>query len=63
MPQTMRLKGNETSVNVAAPGKDSLRSTIPYHIADRLGVSKGDRLVWSIDKLDNSWVAVIRKVE
>lgn len=45
----------------AKPETTSVRTTIPAHIADKLGLDAGDTLDWDLDKIDGVWVAVFRK--
>ena len=30
-------------------------------MAKKLGLGKGDHMTWDIDKIDNEWIAMIRK--
>lgn len=56
-----RMKSNETRVAAAHSSTVSVRTTIPSHIAERLGLEAGDTLTWEIDKDGKSWFVRIRK--
>ena len=58
-----RMKGNETTLTLAVSKSDSLRTTVPIHIVQKLELHSGDRVIWDLDKLNNHWVAKIRKVK
>ena len=58
-----RIKEGLTSVSVARSKTVSLRTTIPAHVAKRLGLTAKDQLDWNLDKVGDKWVAVIEKVE
>lgn len=53
---------NETIIALAVPQSASVRTTIPKNIAKKLGLAPGVHVVWDIDKIDNEWVAVIKKI-
>lgn len=53
---------NETTVALAVQKSESVRTTIPKHIATKLGLEPGIRVVWDIDKTDNEWIATVRRV-
>lgn len=56
-----RPASNVTKVARAKPETTSIRTTIPSHIADRLGLDVGDEIYWDIDKIDDKWVATISR--
>ena len=56
-----RLSGTETAVVLANSKSASLRSTIPIFVAMQLGLEDGDRLVWGIDKVGDTWQATITR--
>ena len=56
-----KLETNETVLHLAVSRSNSLRTTIPLHIAKKLGLSQGDHLEWDIDKVNNSWIMIIKK--
>ncbi len=56
-----RLASRQTKVAKAKPETTSVRTTIPAHIADKLGLDAGDTLDRDLDKIDGVWVAVFRK--
>lgn len=56
-----RLSGTETAVVLANSKSASLRSTIPIFVAMQLGLEDGDRLVWGIDKVCDTWQATITR--
>ena len=56
-----RLTSNESALSAALADGSSLRTTVPVHITHKLGVIKGDRLIWDIDKIDDKWIATIQK--
>ena len=43
-----------TKTNYADNKSNSLRTTIPKEVVDKLGLSKGDNLIWVIDEDKNS---------
>ena len=45
--------------NYASPHSDSLRCTIPKEIVNELNISKGDSIVWCIQKNDDNDDVVI----
>ena len=58
-----RLENDETVVSLAVSNSNSLRSTIPLHIAKKLKLCPGDRIAWDLDKEDGVWLAkIIKKV-
>jgi hypothetical protein len=40
--------GEITSVTINAPGKSSLKTTIPISMVRQFGLKQGDQLEWSI---------------
>ena len=56
-----KLGSNETIVSLAVSRSSSLRTTVPLHITQKMGLEPGDRLDWDIDKVDDEWIATIRK--
>ena len=57
-----RVENNETVLTLAVSNSNSLRTTVPIHIAKKLGLEKGDHVEWDIDKVNNGWIAIIHKV-
>ena len=56
-----RLELNETKVALAVSKSRSLRTTIPIHIAQKMGLSEGDSIKWDLDKISGSWIGTIRR--
>ena len=56
-----RFGPNETVASLAVSRSSSLRTTIPAHIVQKLGLEHGGHLDWDIDKVGGEWVATIRK--
>ena len=56
-----RLEVNETRVSLAVSNSQSLRTTIPIHIAKKMGLSVGDSITWDLDKVSNRWIGTIQK--
>ena len=56
-----RFEVNETRVTLAVSNSQSLRTTIPIHIAKKMGLNAGDNITWDLDKISNNWIATIRK--
>ena len=56
-----RLEINETRVSLAVSNSQSLRTTIPIHIAKKMKLSAGDSVSWDFDKISNVWVGTIKK--
>jgi len=56
-----RLGINETRVSLAVSNSQSLRTTIPIHIAQKMGLSVGDSVMWDLDKVSNRWIGTIKK--
>lgn len=56
-----KLESDETVVALAVRESVSVRSTIPKHVAKKLGLDPGTHLKWDVDKIDGEWVAIIRK--
>ena len=58
-----RLETNETKLTLAVSRSNSLRTTVPMNIVKKLGLSEGDHVTWDMDKINNEWIAIIRKKE
>ena len=58
-----KLGGNETMLSRAVSKSDSLRTTVPIHIVKKLGLKKGEHIEWDLDKVNNEWIAIIKKKE
>ena len=58
-----RLGVNESALSLAVSKSRSLRTTVPRHIVDQMGLGEGDIVVWRLDKVDNAWIATVRKKE
>ena len=56
-----RLENSETVLSLAVSNSNSLRTTVPIHITKKLGLEKGDRVEWDLDKIKNKWIATISK--
>lgn len=54
-------ESNITIMSLAVSRSNSLRTTIPIHIARQLELVAGSRVKWSFDKKGDKWVAVIEK--
>lgn len=54
--------GEITSVTINAPGKPSLKTTIPISMVRQFGIKQGDQLEWSITALKGELVMLVRKV-
>lgn len=57
-----KLASDETIVALAVRESLSVRTTIPKHIAKKLGFEPGIHLKWDTDKIDGKWVATIQKI-
>jgi len=56
-------RGNgETAIVLAVQRSESVRTTVPKHVAKKLGLEPGIHVVWDIDKVDGEWIETIRKV-
>ncbi len=51
-----------TSVMRASASTNSIKTTIPGSIAEELELEAGDNLMWKIEKIKSSKVAVIKKI-
>ena len=58
-----KLRDGETMMSLAVSRSDSLRTTVPLHIARKLGLRQKDRVVWDLDKVGDEWIATIRKAQ
>lgn len=56
-----RLEINETKVALAVSNSRSLRTTIPIHIAQKMGLNEGDSILWDLDKVSNRWIGTVQK--
>ena len=56
-----RLRNSETKVSLAVSNSNSLRTTIPIHIAQKMGLAEGDSITWDLDKNSNGWIGTIKK--
>ena len=54
--------GEITTVTINAPGKSSLKTTIPISMVRQFGIKQGDQLDWSIIALRGELVMLVRKV-
>lgn len=52
---------NETVIALAVQKSESVRTTVPKHIAKKLGLEPGVHVMWDIDKIEGEWVATIKK--
>ena len=59
----MKLDTNESALSRAVSNSKSLRTTVPRHIAEQLGLKEKDIVMWSLDKVDGRWTATIIKKE
>ena len=59
-----RMQNDITKITKAKPETVSVRTTIPSHIAKKLGLKSGDSVEWDVDKGDDgTWFAKFEKVE
>ena len=58
-----RNTNNESKMSLAVSRSESLRTTVPIHITQKLGLKKGDMAVWDMDKVNGTWVAILKKKE
>lgn len=56
-----RLELNITRVSLAVSNSQSLRTTIPIHIAKKMGLAVGDSITWDLDKVSSEWIGTIKK--
>lgn len=56
-----RLGVNKTALSLAVPRSRSLRTTVPMHIVEQMGLEEKCVIVWSMDKEGDEWIATIRK--
>ena len=56
-----RLSVNETALALAVSHSRSLRTTVPLHIVEQMGLNEKDVITWKLDKDGNEWIATIRK--
>lgn len=56
-----RIEGTATAVTPIRSGAESLRTTIPAWVVKHLGLTKNDRLDWTLDKKGDVWVAKVEK--
>ena len=54
--------GEISSVTINAPGKPSLKTTIPISMVRQFGIKQGDQLEWSITALKGELVMLVRKI-
>ena len=58
-----KTETDETIIALAVPRSQSVRTTIPKHIAKKLGLEPGVVVAWDTDKVGGKWVATIEKKE
>ena len=51
----------ETILNPARIGSNSVKTTIPIAITTKLNLEKGDTITWDIDKVNDEWIAILKK--
>ena len=56
-----RIEGTATAVTPIRSDAESLRTTIPAWVVKHLGLTKNDRLDWTLDKRGDVWVAKVEK--
>ena len=56
-----RTSTNESKAVATRATTVSVRTTIPAHMTQQLGVGAGDTLVWELDKVKGRWIASIAK--
>lgn len=56
-----KTETDETIIALAVPRSQSVRTTIPKHIAKKLGLKPGEVVIWDTDKINGKWVATISK--
>ena len=52
---------DETILALAVSRSESIRTTVPIHVARKLGLSQGNRIMWAFTKVGDKWIAVIQK--
>ena len=57
----MKVGINESVMSLAVSKSNSLRTTVPMHIVQQLGLKVGDRIVWNLDKVDDTWIVNVVK--
>ncbi len=55
--------GNKSTVTTASITSNSLRTTIPKAICKTLNLASGDVLDWTIEKHNNKYVIVVKKLQ
>ena len=56
-----RMVTDETKVAAARARSASVRTTIPAHVANQMGLEAGDVLAWKLDKVRGRWIASVSK--
>ncbi len=57
-----RMETNQSILSLAVSRSNSLRTTVPIHITQKLNLEKGDVIEWDLDKVEGGrWIATIRK--
>jgi len=56
-----RLGVNESALSLAVSKSRSLRTTVPLHIVDQMGLVEGDVVTWRLDKDGKEWIATVKK--
>ena len=57
-----KLKALLSAVSLASQSSNSLKTTIPIFIASQMELVPKDHLEWRLDKVDDEWVATLKKV-
>ena len=58
-----RVGYNVSIMSLAVSKSNSLRTTMPLHIAQKMGLGAGDKITWDLDKVKNTWIATVQKKE
>ena len=56
-----RLETNKTILAQAISRSPSLRTTVPIGVTKKLGLKRGDVVVWDVDKVKGKWIAIVEK--
>ena len=57
----MKLGINTTLLSLAVEKSSSLHTTVPTSVVDELGYKNCDRVKWDFDRMDDEWIATVRK--
>ena len=51
----------ETVTALSVSNSQSLRKTVPIHMARQLCLEPSSRVKWDMNKVDGKWIATVRK--